>query len=461
MRLSKLLTIAILASLMSSCTVTRYQVFSTKPITDNVKIKNNSILYSDDICNITYNFWSNGGNPGFVIYNKSDEKLYVNLKESFFTLNGLAYDYYEAGATFSAYSHAKTVSGRNVNYTYNYSATNHFHANIDNSNPIFAPFSTSSIYGSSMENGHVTINGHNVIHSYTEKNTTGRQTINADIICIPPKSAKVVSKFAISYTPFLGSRIRMEYSINQTPIRFANFISYNTESRKRTVRNEFYVDKSEIIKSNNRVVNPSDFYVKYTIKRSEDIYTSYTSTYTTGAFSNMRATNTTSYTSANHTNAPTSTQKYAVGDIYSQNGKIGIVVSVSEDGMHGKIMQVASTYKKWSKVDAKIFANHSTNGQENQNKAISALNDYPAMLVCQKFGKDWYLPSINELMKIFSNIEVVNDSLRSYGYYPLYTGESYWSSTEFDEYNALAIVKGEATILNKSRTAIVIAVSNF
>ena len=108
MKLTKLITMCALSSVLTSCTITCYQVFSTKPTTKNIVVKEKSMLYSDDVCAISYNFWCNGGDPGFLVFNKTNEKLYINLKESFFTLNGIAYDYYEKGSSFSVHGHAQT-----------------------------------------------------------------------------------------------------------------------------------------------------------------------------------------------------------------------------------------------------------------------------------------------------------------------------------------------------------------
>src|SRR5690606_15327834 len=55
----------------------------------------NSLIYEDNTCMISYNLWSSGGDAGFLFYNKSEQNVYVDLSESFFILNGVADNYYK------------------------------------------------------------------------------------------------------------------------------------------------------------------------------------------------------------------------------------------------------------------------------------------------------------------------------------------------------------------------------
>ena len=57
--------------LITSCSVTNYyQVY--KADSENGIIKNNNIVFEDQNCKVSYNLWSEGGNVGFEIYNKSE-----------------------------------------------------------------------------------------------------------------------------------------------------------------------------------------------------------------------------------------------------------------------------------------------------------------------------------------------------------------------------------------------------
>ena len=80
--------------LMQSCATEFYQLYSVKPNQETIT-KTETLFFEDDNCKISYNLWSNGGDIGFDIYNKTDEKIYVNLNDCNFILNGFAYDYYK------------------------------------------------------------------------------------------------------------------------------------------------------------------------------------------------------------------------------------------------------------------------------------------------------------------------------------------------------------------------------
>lgn len=84
---------------MLSCSPVNYQVYyqmyQTKPSSENIKVYENKIVYEDDKCSIMYDFWSEYGNAGFIIYNKSLENLVLHLDKSFYINNGIAYDYFK------------------------------------------------------------------------------------------------------------------------------------------------------------------------------------------------------------------------------------------------------------------------------------------------------------------------------------------------------------------------------
>lgn len=115
---------------------------------------------------------------------------------------------------------------------------------------------------------------------------------------------------------------------------------------------------------------------------------------------------------------------YAVGDIYSHDGKVGIVVSVSQNGLHGKIVSTDETEEcLWSVEEVVTGANDEDDGMNNM-KIIRSVDGwrekYPAFAWCADKGEDWYLPAINELRTI-RDAKIVALS------------EKYWSSTEYEK----------------------------
>jgi hypothetical protein len=89
--ISVLLLIVILSS---SCTKSFYQVYRTSPLND-VKISDDMLVYEDENCIITYHLWSEYGKLQFLFTNKTQSNIYLNVGESFFIKNGMAYDYFK------------------------------------------------------------------------------------------------------------------------------------------------------------------------------------------------------------------------------------------------------------------------------------------------------------------------------------------------------------------------------
>lgn len=71
-----------------------YQIYQAASTTGISEV-NGAFQYEDENCIITYDLWADGGNAGFKFYNKTDQNIYVNLEETFFIKNGMAYNYYK------------------------------------------------------------------------------------------------------------------------------------------------------------------------------------------------------------------------------------------------------------------------------------------------------------------------------------------------------------------------------
>ena len=78
---------------MTSCTsyLVQYQVYTVK---SDLKQGNGSLKYENEDCILHYNLWAEGGNPGFVMENKTDSDIFVLMDRSFYIHNGIAYNYY-------------------------------------------------------------------------------------------------------------------------------------------------------------------------------------------------------------------------------------------------------------------------------------------------------------------------------------------------------------------------------
>jgi len=95
MKIKNIFFLSLIALIMSSCATTSfYQVYKAIP-SEDIQVKGDYLVYEDDNCIVSYNLWSAGGNIGFRIYNKTDLNIHLNLEESFFILNGVAFDYFK------------------------------------------------------------------------------------------------------------------------------------------------------------------------------------------------------------------------------------------------------------------------------------------------------------------------------------------------------------------------------
>lgn len=215
---TKLLFLFFIASLLLSCKTTTsfYQVYKTQ--SQNVIVKSdNQVSYEDSQCRIDYNLWSEHGNPGFTFYNKTDEIIHLRLDESFYVLNGRAYDYYQ-NRIYTDGSNTVVTSSRGT---------------------AFRGFTIMPIYANSVSS--------NNQHSVTVAETSQ--------ISIPPKTTKTITEFNIAQAVYRDCDLWLYPTKRQiksktftdasSPLRFYNLITYtvgSTETRK-SINNDFFVSE--------------------------------------------------------------------------------------------------------------------------------------------------------------------------------------------------------------------------
>ncbi|MCD0472369.1 DUF1566 domain-containing protein [Flavobacterium sp. JAS] len=127
----------------------------------------------------------------------------------------------------------------------------------------------------------------------------------------------------------------------------------------------------------------------------------------------------------------------------------GIIFHIDSTGKHGLIVSmtdlaIAETWSNKPKEDVGDTARSSWNGNANTT-AIAGKGGTSAALLCQNYSNedygtgqfsDWYLPSINELEKLWLNIYDVQKTLstdKKENTKEL-TRDYYWSSTENNRY---------------------------
>ncbi len=161
-------------------------------------------MYEDVNCSVNYDFWSSRGEVRFLVTNKSDEFIYVDMSRSFFVLNDIAYDYY-------------------LNRTF------------------ISQISEST--SNSITNGIAISKG------------TGIERIEQKIIAIPPHSSKLFGEYCIMEKLHRECGLRLypnEYEpskhfvfdVQNSPVKFKNIITYKINDKDDIViSNEFYIDE--------------------------------------------------------------------------------------------------------------------------------------------------------------------------------------------------------------------------
>ena len=226
-----LLFILIAVGLTSCSESIYYQMYRVKPETvAGATFDGSKMVYSDDVCEIRYDLWEDGGDIGFVFTNKTDSIICVDMTRSYFIFNGRAYDYYR-NRTYSntvsngvGYSSGRSVVGSITGLTYDgYLGT------------ISAARSTAA--------------------ATTVGNSKTRTQRESEEVCIPPMSSKIISEYNIFESPLRYCGLAkfprrkendsVSFTEENSPIKFSNYITYRTDesSNVKTIENGFYIDE--------------------------------------------------------------------------------------------------------------------------------------------------------------------------------------------------------------------------
>ena len=126
-----------------------------------------------------------------------------------------------------------------------------------------------------------------------------------------------------------------------------------------------------------------------------------------------------------------------IGDYYEEGSVKGIVVIVSEDKQHGKIMSLDQSSGLWATGSYNTGATSEEDGKSNTDKVKSldaALDRFPAFKWCVEKGDGWYLPAYAEAKEILANKAKIDPVIASKGGDALPTGmDPLWTSTESED----------------------------
>lgn len=226
----KLIYVLVLLTL-TSCQVSEsfYQVYKVQP-DSNIISKSDNLVYENRHCVLKYNLWDEDGNIGFVIENKTDSTIYLQMDKCFYVLNGYSNDYYRNRIYTRSVGKAVAIGKTNT--------LSRAVLGID-------AFGRSGISqaGASAELQNST--SHEYAVAINESKT----------VCIPPGTSKEILEYSIfdqiyrdcqlTLWPYTQSKVTLEFEEKTSPYVFENRISYSLgeDPDIYNIQNQFFVTK--------------------------------------------------------------------------------------------------------------------------------------------------------------------------------------------------------------------------
>ncbi|MFP5438386.1 MAG: hypothetical protein ACLGH8_11395 [Bacteroidia bacterium] len=251
-------------SLLSCSSTNYYQLYKAVPQGQLVK-KDSQMVYEDQNCEVTYNLWSAGGNAGFKFYNKTSETIYLNFADSYFVLNGVAYDYFKNRITTQTTNETRTQNSKvatQVNFLSLFTSA-------------VAPGGIAVDNGLSLSQGYSVAYQENKVlgippgtsRFITEFSINTTRIKNCNLLKYPSKRQVQPTQFTKSDSPFTVSNL-ISYSVgNAIPVKFENsfYISEisnhpDKEFAAFTKINECNEERTDL---NYKYAAPDCFYIKY------------------------------------------------------------------------------------------------------------------------------------------------------------------------------------------------------
>lgn len=225
--------------LLASCSVkTYYQVYQTKPTEETgFTTTATNVVYADKNVEVRYDFFEEQGDGGFVLMNNTDKVLYLHLDECFFVLNGEANDYFQ---------------DRSWGETTSRTTTHSFQRHEGDKSK------RAKKQAEIQRDGSTTVEG----TSASESKALNRH--ERAVVIIPPHASKRVYEYTINKqmislcgvkeTPNGSKTAGQTFTVENSPIVFANFITYTLgdSDKKHQINNTFYV--SEIINAGEKAM---------------------------------------------------------------------------------------------------------------------------------------------------------------------------------------------------------------
>lgn len=206
---------------LTSCNNLFYQTYS---VDSNLNQKDNSLVFENEDCKVMYNLWSENGSLGFVFINKTDKDIFINMGQTFYIKNGEANDYF-SNRTYE--TRTKSSTSYETSMTQNYTTPSDLWASRYNMPNVFSSFTK-------------------IINNVS--------TQEAEYLCIPPKTYRVIDGFKIGMDIFYtcnigkdfphGNAIVATYDESSSPLKFENRICYSFSKDNNNIKyinNKFWL----------------------------------------------------------------------------------------------------------------------------------------------------------------------------------------------------------------------------
>jgi hypothetical protein len=209
----KILLSCIFAIFFSACSQTTfYQLYKTE--SKNVQKNSEGMVFENDEVKVIFNFWDESGSSSFLLFNKTESDIFIDLRKSHLILNSIAHTYFQNRTFSETTSSSISLGGTSTSSYYKgtFATTNALTNSIASLSTISSKSKSTVAKGSSVTN------------------------IEQDVICIPPKAAKAVSGFSLHNTVFRDCDLlryptknkiaSKRFTTNTTPLDIKNIISY-------------------------------------------------------------------------------------------------------------------------------------------------------------------------------------------------------------------------------------------
>jgi len=231
--------------------------------TTSYKRSSDAITFQDENCIFTYDLWSEGGDAGFSVYNKTDSDITINLDKTFFVINGYSNDYFQ-NRTYASSMNISRASGRSLEMS------------VPNKNTYSLGFYNAGRLAKTTTDETTFLGGYSV--TFTEPRT----------ITIPSRTSKAIKEFRILMLPFKHCDLKLypskgtgdksvSFSFISSPLNFSNRIAYSigSSNKTHTVEHIFYIDRIWNYPANDMIKTVYRKDCKHEYESPEDIYTHY------------------------------------------------------------------------------------------------------------------------------------------------------------------------------------------